>query len=141
MIRAGLRDPGKLLDHSFHLRSVACRSRPLQGSTSLHLSAPSACRSEGDLAVFLHLSPYIMKHTRPPGLRQPSYLHIPGVKIPSLKLIMAAPHLLDASRKISDILEFLCDEADLDCKLEEAHVDGIRDDIRQFENILDRLYA
>ena len=82
-----------------------------------------------------------MKNTRPPGLKKPSYLHIPGVKIPSLKLIMVAPHLLDASLKISDILTLLYDEADLDSKLEEAHVDGIRDDITQFDNILDRLNA
>ena len=52
---------------------------------------------------------------------------------------MAAPNLLDASQKISDILTFLYDEADLDCKLEEAHVDGIRDDISDFEHIIDRL--
>ncbi len=80
-----------------------------------------------------------MKNTPRPGLKKPSYLHIPGVKIPSLKLIVAAPHLLDASHKISDILTLLYDEADLECKLEEAHVDGIRDDISQFEKVLDRL--
>ncbi len=82
-----------------------------------------------------------MKNTREPGLKRPPYLHIPGVKIPSLKLIAAAPDLFDACQRISDILDFICDEADLDSKLEEAHVDSIRDDLRQFQNILDRLDA
>ena len=80
-----------------------------------------------------------MDTTQRPTSKRRSYLQIPGVKIPSLKLIVAAPHLLDASQKINDIIDFLFDDADLDCKLEEAHVDGIRDDIHQFGKILDRL--
>ena len=68
-----------------------------------------------------------------------SYFQIPGVKIPSLKLIVAAPDLLDACNQISSILDLLIEEADWDSKLEEAHVDAIRDDLFQFQEILDRL--
>ena len=78
---------------------------------------------------------------RPASKKRRNYLQIPGVKIPSLKLIAAAPDLLDACDKLTDILDFLYEEADLENKLDEAHVDGIEDDLCQFQEILDRLNA
>ena len=72
-------------------------------------------------------------------MKKRSYLQIPGVKIPSLKLIAAAPDLLDACQQISSNLDLLYEEADLSSKLEEGHVDDIRDDLHQFQQILDRL--
>ncbi len=78
---------------------------------------------------------------RPASKRRRNCLQIPGVKIPSLKLIVAAPDLLDACNKLTDILDVLYEEADLKSKLDEAHVDAIEDDLCQFQEFLDRLNA
>ena len=135
-------DPGKLLTARSTFASSHVDAWPLQGSTSLHLSArismPERRRPRGLLSTFPH---FIMETTPRPASKRRSYFQIPGVKIPSLKLIAAAPDLLDACHQISSILDLLFDEADLSSKLEDAQVDAIRDDLFQFQDILDRLNA